>query len=280
MSSRVSRIRTVLLIVALFGMPLSLPATNILFLPGDAFFATDLTEERVKSLDAVDAPEFRYRGPEWIPGNFCGYAGYARLVYGDMPTNMRRRLCKVYEKLRDDYPQQIETWRDPTTGERQTQEINGFLTLIYNADYDIEQFGLLAKYNEHWPKEARGNRIGDVVFPGVPALGTVDAVEFAPFVNDAHLVMREWRFAAEVSALKVRLPQMLETETSGYPKDPATVDGPVKFVILTGKLKSYVLNKPSSELYIVTEQDTEHWKLTKGDGWKAEKLEFTEGRKP
>jgi hypothetical protein len=268
-------LRDFALTMVLLTVPQPSSATNILFLPGDAFFSTSLTEEVVKQLKMTADPEFKYRSPDWIPGAFCGYAGFDRLRFSQMPDAFKERLRLTYERLRETHPQELLVLRDEETGKRELLEKNGFLTLIYNAGYDFHQRGLLAKYNENWPKEASVRPSGYGGFPGDPS-APAEAPEYEPFVNDARLVMREWRYADEVSALRLRLPEKLQTTTSGIRTDPAIVDGPIKFVILTDpKLKNYLPeSRAQIDFYVVQEDQIEHWYRKIGKSWELPRWEL------
>jgi hypothetical protein len=53
-------------------------ANNNLFLPGDAFFPTELTADTLAELDGggEEPPIFTYSNLGGYEGAFCGYAGY------------------------------------------------------------------------------------------------------------------------------------------------------------------------------------------------------------
>lgn len=139
----------------LLTMVLALPAArasaaNIYFMPGDAFFHTQLTEDRVQSLSADrGSVVFGYVLPI-ESASFGGFAGFRRLEIRDFPPELSENLQLVYRKLRGEGGRIVLTYSE--NGKEKTQELNGYHLFVYNktADFGRQRIGI--RYNESWRK--------------------------------------------------------------------------------------------------------------------------------
>ena len=190
----------ILLTLILSARPAS--AANQYFMPGDAFFHTLLTEAVIKDMAVVSHPEFTYHRPEFLPRMFCGYAGFQKLEFTNMPQTMRDNLTKVYRELRDAHPLKLEVKEEVVvkgdvelkTGKKLYREINGFNMFFYNADFDRRKHRLGLKYNEQWADQfaAFGHDRKHAIYE--------------VFVRDPEAIMLDWREGKSVSPLNVELP--------------------------------------------------------------------------
>src|SRR5262245_48352901 len=90
----IMKMSIVVWVAAFLSPALSCLANNNFFLPGDAFFHTVLTEERLKALRANEDATFDYIYV--APGAFCGNAGYERLTVKQLPAGFLRNLDYAY----------------------------------------------------------------------------------------------------------------------------------------------------------------------------------------
>ena len=181
-------------------------ATNQYFMPGDAFFHTELTEDQLNRMELTDNPVFTYDRPDFLPRMFCGYAGFKHLQYNRMPASMKQNLHLVYDEIRESAPRQIEITKEFTikqtdegdieipTGRLLQREINGLTVFFYNRSFDMAKFRLALKYNEHWAD--------DFSKFGLPR----SHATLETFVPMPQAIAEEWRDAKLVSPLHAKLP--------------------------------------------------------------------------
>lgn len=197
--------------IAFVTLSLALSATahahNSYFLPGDAFFHFVLTEAKLDQIDTQESPVVEYNRPDFLPDAFCGYAGFARLQYVEMPREMKKHLRSVYDKLRESIPKRVEitdevvTQRrdgmdvDVPTGKKLHREVNGFHVLFYNGSFNREKFRFGLKYNESWADDVAnfGHRR--------------DHVHLESFVRKPDAIAEDWRDGADVKPLKAVCPE-------------------------------------------------------------------------
>ncbi len=170
---------------------------NNFFLPGDAFFPTELTEEDAAKLaaDATNPPVFNYSA---MGGGYaaagCGFAGYYRASIPGLDEAFIANLKQAYARVREMEPRELrETSRD---GAKTLVETNPVRVLFYPHDFDFPRFKLGLQYNENWVEE--------VMKFGHPR----QAMRLCCLVNHADAVMESWRDATEVAALPISLPEV------------------------------------------------------------------------
>ena len=247
-------------------------AANQYFMPGDAFFHSVLTEEALDAMDATEDPVFEYDRPEFLPRMLCGYAGFRRLKYEDMPEGMKKGLRQVYRDVREFTPKRVEITPevrvetgelgdiDVPTGKMIHTEINGLNVLFYNPSFDRQKHRLALKYNEDWADmfAAYGHQRSHA--------------RLETFVPKANVMMEEWRDAAAVEPLKVKHAE-LTARNIEVPLIPES-EGLVAIIIPDGDFER-ACNATGGEwgstsFYLVTESsvsilkaDGGHWKVRK-----------------
>ena len=249
-------------------------ATNVGFLPGDAFFHTTLTKDVADELAGGGAVALRCVQSDHAVGGLCGYAGYwnAELPAGH-PLN--GRLAELYKRLRKEVRDRRvrEIVRDD--GAVEYHEENGFRLFLYNHDARHRPIGL--RYNETWVTDA-------AAFYGVPEKAT-DRVLLDSFILDSAAFALDWRDAAVVPPLRATCPPIPEqSETlrrfnvaSPKMKEPITFDGPLLAVVTEDRdLKAYMHPTPETEetigttYYAVTADGLRRWRYFRGHGWLAD----------
>ena len=238
----------------------SADATNVYFMPGDAFFHTRLTEEVVSGLEAGSVT-LTYRKPS--PFTFCGYAGFPRLQIEQMDPEMTQAFKKLYAGLRLQYPKQIQIMK---TGVVDTvdvvTEVNGFHLLVYGRDFDVQRFRLALKYNENWHS------------PPVAAVGTqgwliMPARGYDPFLKSYEAVVEDWRNAGNVAGLPVKVPKDLLWARSG-----PEIETPVR--ARAQDLRFLVFPADSLREHFKRKNNEEFWEVTpsgiKAYSWKRGEL--------
>jgi hypothetical protein len=220
-------------------------ANNTLFLPGDAFFHTVLTEDHLKELPAQENPRFGYGRPE-LGRAGCGYAGFAELEFTKMPRDFKANLRRAYYGLRkerskivalvDDAktakpPSKFPYYPRPDRPDRKVQqELNGFSVFFYNESFDFTRHKLALRYNERWVEETE-------------AFGYKrEHIRLETFVFTRHAILEEWRDAKHVEALKVDCPEPSRGSGDKEGGKPSPLG-----VRATGGLKALVLDYPVIE---------------------------------
>ena len=165
------------------GIPKDAWATNTAFLPGDAFFHTLLKTEDLERLETEDSPTFVYALPRHVGLNLCGYAGFWRLRYEQMPESLRKNVIKLARHLRaTEHFALFERRPNFETGELEDVEVAPFHLFIYEPAAK-GRIGL--KYNEHWSKHT---------------------AYFYTFAPDVDMIAAEWRDCERMPALEVEAP--------------------------------------------------------------------------
>lgn len=234
-------------------------ATNFGFLPGDSCFHVKLDKGFVESIQEEKAPVFNYERPEGAGFMLCGYGGFFKMKYVDMPVAFKANLKKVYEKIRSEYPLQVmiypekkwsnELQKDVLTGKTIREEINAIHVFFVNAEFDLKRHRIGLKYNENWAEEMQAI-----------AKHKLEQTHLDLFVNNSSAVMTDWRDAKLVRRLDVKCP---EPKTKNY-QVPVEVSGKLKAIVLpTGKVSEYYNAKG---YYVVDENGIQAVKGRSGEG--------------
>ncbi len=262
-----------LAVVLLLCCPTWVEATNTFFLPGDAFFHFRLDAQLLKSLEEETPPVFVYNRPRQYGVNMCGYAGFPRLEYHEMPQGLRDNLVKLTRRLRATRHPAIHKGAVNQEREPQEREINPFHVLLYNDDFD--EYALLGlKLNDRWNEHTS---------------------QFETFVPDGETPARIRQFQGKFKELQVEVPFELvkgqkpdETEGDsgagffgteyalmGGPRieEPVIVRGARKFVLIPSEINlkhragtsakptpyraviDVSRTKPGAVFYVVTEKE-------------------------
>ena len=82
-------------------------AHNSYFLPGDALFHTRITEESLKQLNAGKDIRFNYERPDPESVNFCGYAGFSKLVIKKPDASTLQKLAVIKIVYKNKFEERI-----------------------------------------------------------------------------------------------------------------------------------------------------------------------------
>ena len=206
----------------LTGLERHARANNNLFLPGDAYFPTELTSVEISNLVAEkDRHEFVYSSFGGYEGAFCGYAGYNRAQIPSLNDAFAGNLKLAYERIRKSEPRML--LEKKHEGKTILRETNGVRVLFYDESFKFPGFKLGLRYNENWVAET-------IKFGNSPR-----SVRLCCLLDSKDALMVSWRDAGLVDGLKVTLP---EVEIKPGPK----MESPIK---INGKLKAIVFGRTS-----------------------------------
>jgi hypothetical protein len=219
-------IRKCLIVASLVAVasarPIESLANNNLFLPGDAFFPTELTGSDVEALEAAGAGEriFVYSSFNAYPSAFCGYAGYKKAVMREVDDAFVRNLEIVYERMRAARPSEprVRSGKDAA----QSDEPVGMRVLFYPTAFDFPRYTLGLRYNENWLDEVLkfGHR--------------QEHVRLCSLIQDSDALERDWRDAVVVPPLKARLPELEGATIGQLSALPVIIEEPVKAIVILG----------------------------------------------
>lgn len=166
-------------------------AQILTFVPGDAYFRSELTEERIKCLEAGSEFAWTYRMPDWLEPEIPKlrtFAGVPTLKTVDIPKSTSNSLVALYRSLRNTHPKQIEeVTQDGKV--RESREINGFPIFMYSSSYNASKFGLGLRYNEAWPQITELARKRQRLTP---------QEFYQPISKNHELIIKEWQWAHKV----------------------------------------------------------------------------------
>ena len=236
-------------------------ATNIHFLPGDAFFYTRLTRETCDSLLKDSQFSLRYITSELSPGAFCGYAGFRQLQLPQSSRLLIANLVQVYTEVRKSSRRELTEYQDDH-GQIELVETNGLPIFIYNESFDSKIHSIGLKYNESW--------VEDEMAFGVRK----DRVKLDVFDPSPLLFGEEWKDSREVAPLQVKCPPIPELEQrkkyglgGDAVTEPVLCDGPVQIILIdVPNLKSYFQSRNKSDFYVIKSTGvTKHFTDEEGD---------------
>jgi hypothetical protein len=242
---------------------------NAGFIPGDAFFSSTLSEEKVSNMTGPEV-EFDFEYPKWQ--DFGGYYGFARIKVTGIPDKSISDFKKLYHGLRRHSPKNIiEYYED---GRKVTNEIDPFMVLIYNKDTDFSKVRIGLKFNENWNKfpddalsrdseraKARITLSGEQSnFLGRPS--------YTSFLQSYEEIQNDLRNAELVPALSIQLPEVSGWAVHGAPLlSPVQCEfSSVQFVILESEDLKRIFNKrQNSKFYVISEEGcfVHEWKKRK-----------------
>lgn len=227
-------------------------ANNTYFLPGDAFFSTELTQEQLAAIDPANASShtFQYANFGTWEMAFCGHAGYPSATIEQLDEKFIKNLKLAHAAIRENYPCKTRTTTD-FDNKTTTQETNPIRIFFYRENFSYgtpskwpkhkvlvsdsrkpvqisPPLHLGLKYNENWADET------------VKFGHHRDRIRMCQMVNHPDAIMSDWRDATFVKGLKFLAPIINKDEPSGY------IDTPIK---ITGKIKAIVIPSISLEKY-------------------------------
>ena len=193
-------------------------ANNNLFLPGDAFFPTELTADSLAKLATEKSQyEFVYSSFGGYEGAFCGYAGYNRAQIPSLDAAFADNLKLAYGRIREFEPRILR--EEKLDGKTVLRETNGVRVLFYRESFEFPKYKFGLRYNENWLAET-------VKFGHQP-----NSVRLCCLIDSKDAVMVSWRDARFVKPLDVTLPKIKlkpvpETDT------PISINGKIKAIVL------------------------------------------------
>ena len=241
----------------------SVAANNNLFLPGDAFFPTELSQATLGRLqEQENGPYvFEYSTLGTFGMAFCGNAGYPRVAFADVDSQFVDNLSKAYSEIRKRTPRVLrELRRDKVTYE----EVNPIKVLFYPAEFDLQRYKLGLRYNEHW--------VRDVVGVG----HRPENVRLCCMVKEPDAVMLSWRDSTFVGAFDVVPPSDPQKSATQDPFGQQTVPKSVP-VSIRGKVKAVVLMRESLDDYF-SPRRSDYLPLRVVDSTRNELMTYKKGK--
>ena len=201
-------------------------------MPGDAFFPTKLTAEKLAHLksDTEYPLIFEYSSLGGYEGAFCGWAGYERAKILGVDKPFIDNLTRAYGWVRENCEEK-ELIEIEKNGTKTLRETNGVRVLFYPKEFKFPKFRLGLQYNENWTTE--------VMKFGHPPR----SFRLCCLVNEADAVMESWRDATSVAALKAELPDV-ELKPVPETTEPVTIRGPVKAFVMDSRPLAKYFNPP------------------------------------
>jgi hypothetical protein len=141
----------ILLMLSVFILPLR--AHNNLFLPGDAFFTTQVTIDEVEKWrpGSVTIPYSRLRGVTYL----CGYLGYGNATITGLTQDTIDALLATLRNLEKDGQGY---WEGETADGR---KLHWFRIFLYQRDCNLEAMRIGLRYNEQWATIQRAHASED-----------------------------------------------------------------------------------------------------------------------
>ena len=233
-------------------------AVNNLFLPGDAFFPTELTKKDIEALLASRPGEYRFSYSAFggYDGAFCGYAGYECALIPSVDEAFAKHLSTVYSKIREYEGRKL--YEEISDGKIELTETNPIRVLFYSSTFKFREFELGLRYNEHWVEE--------VVKFGHSRRG----IRECGLISHPDAVEACWRDADVVSGIKVKLPQV-PLKPVPATTDPVVFDEPAQAIVI-GSQSLQEFFRPTKEwkkpyAYVVDSQGIKEWVVESGK-WK------------
>lgn len=223
----------------------SIPAFghNTYFLPGDAFFPTELSAEELAKLNKDDPTQFIFVYHNYDNGGyFCGSIGYPQVKFETLDKKFVEHLIEGYKLIRSYEPKKYVEAQE--NGKVILKECNPIRVLFYPAEFEYPKYELGLKYNESWVDEGvkHGLKSKDVLL--------------SELIDEKTAIIESWRRAKEVGVFQLKLHDPKEHPFGDLNRgNPITIKGPVKAIILRASpLQEFVSGRLRSDVRIV-EQD-------------------------
>jgi hypothetical protein len=206
---------------------------NCGFMPGDAFFHSELTSDVLK--DVASEKDHLILNYAHVPlsGGFGGYAGFERIKLTNLPEPMRLGLRGIYASLRQNCPMVVRIDHDKA-GNNVLTEINGFHLFVYNRDVNWHKQRIGIKYNERWMAPPVQATTATASRPS--GFGRAPSKEYTSFVFNRDGIVEDWKNARVFGELKVTIPERIPWGLTG-PKimEPVLADAKqIQIVVLAG----------------------------------------------
>jgi hypothetical protein len=216
-------LRMLLLLVAMLASSVA-KANNNLYLPGDAYFPTELTADKLRSLQEQEAGAyvFDYNSFGGYEGAFCGYAGYHHAQITTVDKQFLANLAKAYAQIRKYEAKELRETVNKV-GKTQLMETNGVRVLFYPKEMEFPKFKIGLRYNEHWGAEAM--KFGH----------SREHLRLCELVDSGEAVAESWHDARLFGTFDVVLPKL---ETDVADDDDVTAQPPI---VIKSKVQAIVL---------------------------------------
>lgn len=230
--------RLVAIALLVWGNGPSANANNTRFLPGDAFFFTQLNQTQFAALRRDESPVFLYGSPS-NAGRGCGDYGWERLQIVEMPKAEKDALVKAFQLMKPSL-------------ERDANGRFAIHVLIYNEDYDWQRFGLGLQYNENWVDESVGF--------GVPReFLSLESFLRAGERGADRFIERNWRDSTLVPPLRAE-PSPITLDRQQQGEQPVRLKRPRLYVVLPNRdWEAYFSREKDVDLCIIRSGQLEQW---------------------
>ena len=240
-------LRSIAMVVACLWFSLDCDANNNLFLPGDAFFPTEMTKEDVDvfSTSSQDSRSITYVAIDRRGGAFCGWAGFQNAIVKSADDQFAANLKTAYDRLRTIHPRRLLEKR--TKDGFEMVETNPMRVLFYPKSFDFREYDLGVTYNENWMDEIE--RFGH----------EREHMIYSSLVNHAEAVAHSWRDGPRVPPLPAVAPKFKLGEKVVVPIE---VNCELQAIVLAnGSLDDFFDSDGETPLtlYAVTSEGLEVW---------------------
>ncbi|MEW4490046.1 hypothetical protein AB1L42_18325 [Thalassoglobus sp. JC818] len=248
---------------------------ELLFLPGDSFFCTELTSAKLSEWRNGERMTMTYKQP-WSERGLNGYAGFRQLeITGDF-TLLLERIEREYSLLRKGIPKTVEISIDEN-GNEVLKEINGFTLLLYNKHFAFSHYHIGVTYNEDWNAYSKKLKKSD------RRPGSI-LREHQSFVRTYDAAIEDWKHAKDVEPLAVSVPDDIDWWILGRPiETPVKVDADdiVVVVLIRCSMKDYFYRIPFCRFSAITSKRTRSYEFREdrvfGDDWMNNKIRIVSG---
>jgi hypothetical protein len=231
-------------------------ANNNLFLPGDAFFPTLLTKDRIANMRQTKSGDrtFEYIATDVEGGAMCGYAGYANATIPSLDDAFAENLDRVYSRILSLRGRSLIERTE--NGKTTIKEKGGMRVLFYPSDFDFQVHRIGLKYNENWVEESK--KFGH----------EKEHINYSSLIDRSEAVAISWRDALEINGLQAKLPEVALSPTPKM-EIPVIIGEPVRaYVLGFGSLEKFFdPDDAYLTLYIVDSIGVEEWYHQLGE-WK------------
>ncbi len=234
------------------------------FLPGDAYFATELTANMFAGVRSSEVIRAYYAHPWFEEPRFGGSAGYQIAEIKNISNATKDRITALYHKLRKTYPLEVEIHVD-SEGKEKRREINGFPLLLYNRTFDFKSMRVGLRYNEDWAD--------DVISFGHsrPFVG----YDVANSESLPNYLMLDWRDGKTIPSLEATLPTPRFQDAADKAHTPISLDADklILIVVADRTIEAIRRNRVGALFFIISASQTiKMYRDT--DGWQqAEVIE-------
>jgi hypothetical protein len=248
-------------------------ATNMGFIPGDAFFHSQFTKEVADSIPEDGGTiTLSYMRPDHAQFYLCGYGGFYKLEVRNIPPEIGRALKSLREKMHADSGTNFRVNLDNDGKETHRYEVDPPRLFIYGKEFDPEEHDFGLKYNERWnaPPTSTTN----------PKKGT--AIGYDNFVKGEKAVVTDWLYAERMPGLPVTTPEGVNWGTSGKQiEEAAFADAAdVRFFVLDGgDMRRYFNKKKRMRFWEVTSEGYRVSEYTKPYQLKTKTVPLDEAEK-